>query len=161
MKGLGVIFNKEMRRVFREPKMIFSLFILPVILMIGIYGLMGILAQNMEEDVQAHVPVVYMYNVPGEIDGALADFKAGALVTVLDSVSDAESKKAELADGTADLIVVFPENFMEMVQSYQTGDAIPDVAVYYNPSEDYSSEAWRRFNAVLEGGSFCLLCVLT
>ena len=52
MRGLKVVFNKEMRRVFREPKMIFSLFLLPVILMIGIYGLIGYLGENLSKDIE-------------------------------------------------------------------------------------------------------------
>ena len=41
------IFKKEIFRVFSDKKMIFSLFILPAILMFGIYGLMGSLMNNM------------------------------------------------------------------------------------------------------------------
>ena len=47
-RGLKVVLIRKMRRVFREPKMIFSLFLLPVILMIGIYGLIGYLGEKSE-----------------------------------------------------------------------------------------------------------------
>ena len=32
MRGIKIVFQKEMKRVFKDKKMIFSLFILPVIL---------------------------------------------------------------------------------------------------------------------------------
>ena len=146
MRGLKVVFNKEMRRVFREPKMIFSLFILPVILMIGIYGLIGYLGQNMTQDIEDHRSIVYMENMPEEISAMMSDFAAQSEIISFDGSSDLEAMKAQVADGSIDLIVIFPENFMETVNSYEEQGEIPDIQVFYNPSEDYSSEAWTRLN---------------
>ena len=36
MNGIKQIFQKEMARIFRDKKMVFSVFILPVAIMIGI-----------------------------------------------------------------------------------------------------------------------------
>lgn len=151
MRGLKVVFNKEMRRVFREPKMIFSLFILPVILMIGIYGLIGYLGQNMTQDIEDHRSIVYMENMPEEISAMMSDFAAQSEIISFDGSSDLEAMKAQVADGSIDLIVIFPENFMETVNSYEEQGEIPDIQVFYNPSEDYSSEAWTRLNTALDG----------
>ena len=151
MRGLKVVFNKEMRRVFREPKMIFSLFILPVILMIGIYGLIGYLGQNMTQDIEDHRSIVYMENMPEEISAMMSDFAAQSEIIPIDGSSDLEAMKAQVADGSIDLIVIFPENFMETVNSYEKQGEIPDIQVFYNPSEDYSSEAWTRLNTALDG----------
>lgn len=140
-----------MRRVFREPKMIFSLFILPVILMIGIYGLIGYLGQNMTQDIEDHRSIVYMENMPEEISAMMSDFAAQSEIISFDGSSDLEAMKAQVADGSIDLIVIFPENFMETVNSYEEQGEIPDIQVFYNPSEDYSSEAWTRLNTALDG----------
>ena len=150
MRGLKVVFNKEMRRVFREPKMIFSLFILPVILMIGIYALIGYLGKNMTQDIEEHKSIVYVENMPEEISGLMGDFMDQSQVTVFDESSDLEAMKALVADGSIDLIVIFPENFMESVESYTERGEIPDIQVFYNPSEDYSNEAWTRLNTVFD-----------
>lgn len=149
MRGLKVVFNKEMRRVFKEPKMIFSLFILPVILMIGIYGLMGYLAQNMSKDIEEHKSIVYMQNTPPQVSSLLEGFTSQAQVTDMDAGSDLDALKQQVANGEIDLIVIFPEDFMESVSGYEDGAAIPDVQVFYNPSEDYSSEAYSRFSSEL------------
>lgn len=149
MSGLKVVFNKEMRRVFKEPKMIFSLFILPVILMIGIYGLIGYLGQSMNKDIEEHKSIVYVENMPAEVEGLFADFARQAQMTAFDASADLDSMKQQVADGNIDLIVIFPENFMESINAYEEGTPIPDIQVHYNPSEDYSSEAWSRFSAVL------------
>ena len=46
MNGTKAIYCKELKRVFKDSKMIFSLFILPVVLMVGIYSLMGYLGNK-------------------------------------------------------------------------------------------------------------------
>ncbi len=149
MRGLKVVFNKEMRRVFREPKMIFSLFILPVILMVGIYALIGYLGNSMTKDIEAHTSLVYMQNVPSELNDSLSAFTSKADVRGVESSEMLEELKTQVANGDVDLVVVFPQDFMSAVNDYEHGSGIPDVLVYYNPSEDYSSEAWNRFSDVL------------
>ena len=151
MRGLKVVFNKEMRRVFREPKMIFSLFILPVILMIGMYALMGYLAQSMTQDIESHKSIVYVENMPDEISPYMDDFFSQTEMTVFDASADLDSMKEQVAQGNIDLIMIFPENFMEQVENYTEGSPVPDIQVFYNPSEDYSNEAWTRLNAALDG----------
>lgn len=150
MRGLKVIFYKEMRRVFREPKMIFSLFILPVVLMVGIYGLIGYLGSNLIQDIQEHAPVVYIQNMPEDCEDLLGDFIGQAQVTYFDSTADLEGMKPRIADGSLDLIILFPEDFSESVHNYEENGTIPDVQVFYNPSEDYSSEAFSRLTAALD-----------
>ena len=41
MNGIKQIFQKEMARIFRDKKMVFSVFILPVAIMIGILMVTG------------------------------------------------------------------------------------------------------------------------
>ena len=44
MKNAGIIIKKELNRVFGDKKLIFSLFLLPAVMVIGIYSLIGQLA---------------------------------------------------------------------------------------------------------------------
>ena len=60
MYGIKAIVSKELRRVFKDRKMIMSLFVLPVILVVGIFSLIGMLVKSQIDDVQEHVPVVYV-----------------------------------------------------------------------------------------------------
>ena len=64
MYGIKAIVSKELRRVFKDRKMIMSLFVLPVILVVGIFSLIGMLVKSQIDDVQEHVPVVYVVNEP-------------------------------------------------------------------------------------------------
>ena len=58
MYGIKAIVSKELRRVFKDKKMIMSLFVLPVILVVGLFSLIGMLVKGQMDDVQEHEPVV-------------------------------------------------------------------------------------------------------
>ena len=62
MKSAGQIIRKEIQRVFSDRKLIFSLFILPAILVIGIYYIMGQMQTVMMEDINAHQSIIYIQN---------------------------------------------------------------------------------------------------
>ena len=66
MRGIKIVFQKEMKRVFKDKKMIFSLFILPVILMVGLYGLMGYLAEQMVQ-VFSSISLLYGFKMNRKI----------------------------------------------------------------------------------------------
>ena len=155
MKGAGIIIRKELKRVFGDRKLVFSLFILPAILMIGIYSLMGNLIKSMESDITEHVSEVYVVNADQGFKQTAKEMKyeEGANVTYL---TDAEyaSQKADLEDkvlnGNAELIVVFDKDFENTVAAYtKAGDATPAVNVFFNDSENYSSQAYSVFSGVL------------
>ena len=74
MSGFKAVYCKEMKRVFKEPKMIFSIFLLPVILMIGIYSLVGFMTNNMINDIQEHRGTVMINHMPDALEADFADF---------------------------------------------------------------------------------------
>lgn len=64
MEGIKNIIKKELTRVFTDKKIIFSLFILPGVLIMVMYSIMGKLISNMEKDIEDHIPTVYIQNAP-------------------------------------------------------------------------------------------------
>lgn len=150
MSGIKQIFNKEMARIFKDKKMVFSVFLLPVLIMVLILSIVNGLASNMKDDIESHVASVYIMNQPealGDIlDATGAKFKLKTIAT------EKEMKKAkkEILDGEADLIVEFPDDFRQAIENYQEGSKIPQVKTYQNPSEDYSREAADNMDNALE-----------
>ena len=59
MKGIREIFRKEIARVVKDKKMLFSVFLLPALLMVGLMMLIGNLQKNMTVDIDNHIPVIY------------------------------------------------------------------------------------------------------
>ena len=149
------IFKKEIYRVFSDKKMIFSLFILPVIMMVGLYALMGVLMKNMVNDVEEHVATVYVQNAPEEIKTIISQtgYLETAEITYLAanaSAEEIEDIRAKILDGEAELLVTFEEGFLEKAAAYkEAGDVIPQVKVGYNSSENYSSSAASKFNEMV------------
>ena len=154
MYGIKAIISKELRRVFKDKKMVMSLFVLPVILVMGIFSLMGMLIKGQMDDVQAHEPVVYIVNEPDSFESFAATAGISGY-TVLDAgdTEGFEATRAGLYDKSTDLIMVFPDGFEKLVMTGmdEIADiATPEIELFYNPSEDYSSEARDIYMSYLD-----------
>lgn len=149
------IFKKELARVFSDKKMIFSLFVLPAVLMFGIYGLMGMLMNNMVSDIEEHVGSVYVQNAPEGFEELAAQSGYDKLANITYLAADTSAEKiADLKDGIlnggVDLLVTFDAQFMEKVAAYQNaGDPIPSVSMAYNSSLNYSNAARSTFSGMM------------
>lgn len=148
MVGVKNIVKKELTRVFTDRKMLISLFILPGVLIMVMYSIMGNLMSNMEKDIEAHISTVYIQNAPEDLDdiidavGFIGDIKYLKASDSTGSITDGILK------GDIDLLVIFDEGFSKMIQSYKDiGDPIPEVRTFYNPAEDYSNAAKNNFTA--------------
>ena len=158
MNGMKQIFSKEITRVFKDKKMVFSTFLLPVLIMVCIMAIVNSLVGNMMEDIEQHDPIVYVQNEPQSFQEFLKAGKFQYEIREISSKEERSKAEGEILDGSADLIVEFPEKFEEMIADYQTGDEIPQVRTYYNPSEDYSQAAYDEISAgTLEGYRQALL----
>lgn len=142
--GFKVIFSKELKRVFGDKKMVFSLFILPIILIAGIYGMMFFLVDKQKSSINEHVSEVFVQNMPDNFSELMSKHTE-CNINVIPAGESVESYKDGLLDGTYDLVVVFPENFYENFKNADAGSALPDIKTFYNPSENNSGEARTRF----------------
>ena len=140
MRSLRVVMKKELDRVFKDRKLVFSLFILPAVMMVMIYGLMGMMVSNMMSDIEEHVPVIAAVNLPDDFR-KLADSAEYPIDWHPAAESETDALKEELRGGDLDLILVFPENYSDRVANYKTGDQVPQIRTFYNPADDYSSTA--------------------
>lgn len=151
MNGIKIVFSKEMKRVFKDPKMIISLFILPVLLMVLIYGLIGFLTKQQENEEEQHVFQVAIQNAPADLETSIKGFLEKSEVTWLSSSDSTEEFKAGIYSGDKDLLVVFPADFTEKIVSYKEGDVHPHVSIFFNPSQANSNNAWSGFTVMLSG----------
>ena len=140
MKSLRVVMKKELDRVFHDRKLVFSLFILPAVLMIALYGLMGMMMSRMIEDIEEHVPVVHAVDAPEDLKALIREsgWQVDWAETDRSLLDDA---KEAVREGEIDLLIVFPEDFSARVASYQAGQEIPEIRTFYNPTSDYSKAA--------------------
>lgn len=149
MTGTGQICKKELDRIIKDKKMIFSVFILPILLMVVIMSLVSGLSKNAQQDVSSHTSIVYVQNMPSDFAQYLKDTKVKCKLLEVEDRADTES---QIKNGKADLMIEFPENFQQEIADYQKGSQIPQIKTYYNPSEDYSQEAYNDISSgALEG----------
>lgn len=152
MSGIKQIFRKEMTRIFKDKKMVFSVFLLPVLIMVFIMSIVGTLVSKMENDIEQHSSIVYMQNEPESFGMFLKQTEFGGTVKAIETEASMEEAKDKILNGKADLIIEFPEEFDRVISAYETGDEIPQIKTYYNPSEEYSQAAFREISTgILEG----------
>lgn len=148
MSGISQICRKELARVFKDKKMIFSVFFLPVLIMVGIMTLVSNLSMSAEKDVETHNAIVYVQNAPVGFEDFL---RASEKECEIIEMSDRAGTEDMIRNGDADLLIEFPKDFTDAVSSYKAGDAVPQIKTYYNPSEDYSRAAYDAISTgVLE-----------
>lgn len=146
------IFKKEVYRIFSDKKMIFSLFILPLIIMVGMFGLMGMLMGNMVSEVEEHVATVYVQNAPEEVKSIINESGYLNVADVTHLAADASAEeiaeiRASILAGEADLLINFDTEFMALAAAYkEAGDTIPQVTIGYNSSRNYSNAAASNFD---------------
>ena len=149
------IFKKELMRVFSDKKMIFSLFILPAIVMLGVYGLLGAMTDKMETDIEEHISVTYIQNAPEGFKELATQVGYDAAAEIKYVAADASAEeveqiKADILNGGVDLFVVFDKDFLAKAEAYQNaGDPIPSVKLGYNSTMNYSSAARSMFIAMV------------
>lgn len=144
---MKTIYRKELARIFKDKKMIFSVFLLPVLIMVGIMGLVGMLAEKEAKKIEEHQSIVYMINEPDSFSQFAETAGLHMKTRKISTADDLKKAKNELREGDADLIVEFPDSFEADIAGYETGDTVPQVKTYYNPSEDYSASAYEMISA--------------
>jgi sodium transport system permease protein len=153
LNGTKNIIKKELARVFSDKKLIFSLFIMPAVMIVGVYSLMGSLMSNMMNDIEEHIPTVYIQNVPEGLEETITATGFQAQIEYLSAGDNTDTLKDGVLGGTVDLLIVFEESFYDTIAAYQVaGDPIPEVKTFYNSAEDYSVAAREKFvSTVLNG----------
>lgn len=146
---LFTIIKKELARFFGDKRMLFTA-LMPGILIYAMYTVMGQGFSEMhtvEDDYTYDVRVV---ELPQALEG-LKEMDGLNVVTVQES--NIEQMKQLVADGAADLLVVFPADFDEQLLTYDVTTATtpaPNVEIYYNSAENTSGGAYGMITAMLD-----------
>ena len=148
-----LIAKKELFRIFSDRKMVFSLYILPVIIVVAIYSIMGQLIGSMSKDIEEHNAVITVVNSTDELKDIIKSSEMGKNADITFVTEDEyNSKKAEIEDsilnGDSDLIVYLDKDFGSVADSYVAGgDSLPSMKIFYNSTENYSSASYSNFDS--------------
>lgn len=151
MSNIIIIVKKELYRVFGDKKLIFSLFILPAIIMIAIYSVMGNMIGSLTSDIEEHIATVTVVNATDDLK-AIMDGVGYSDKSDVDFISEADYSAhkediiEQVRNGNIDLVVYLEPDFAKLADAYSnSGDAVPEMKIYYNSTENYSGQAYSVF----------------
>lgn len=143
------IMRKELARFFGDKRMVFTTILMPGLMIYVIYSFMGsgMMKEFMPDE--SYVAEGYVQNMPAELEESMNTL--GAEWQQVDA-AEAEAIKQNIKDKEADVLVVFPENFVQAVDDYDVaaGEAAPNVEIYYNSTETESEQIYREMSNLLE-----------
>ena len=139
MKNVFTILKKEFTRFFKDRRMVISIF-LPGIMIFLLYTIMGSIISEVNKPDENYKYTAYIENsVPQEFSVMLSLLE----VKEYDSI---DAAKADVSDGNLDLIIVFPQDFMDKIGT----ETPPDVRIYFNNAVDNSINGYNVVCSVLE-----------
>jgi len=137
--NIFTIMKKELARFFGDKRMVFTTILMPGLLIYVIYSFMGDgMMESLMTD-EEYVVKAYVENMPEELETTLGELSVEW--TEIDADTDKEQLKLEIQEKTADALVVFPEEFLAQVGTYDvtSGLAAPNVEIYYNSANTESA----------------------
>lgn len=140
MREVFAVVKKELSRFWLDKKLLFNTLILPGVGIFLIYSLLGSVFSNQTEETQTTPSTVHVSALPDAYE-ALFDDDLFAFEPYLN-----EDPKT-LIDESRGAVLIFDADFSEKIAA----DAFPQVALYYNATNEQSALAGNRVNAVLNG----------
>ena len=146
------IFKKEMARFFGDKRTAFTTILLPGLMIFVMYSVMGDAMSSqfsVEEDYKYEC---YVQNPP-EDEALMGMIESQFDWKTISSDEESDKAKQEITQKEADLFVLFPENFIQDIQTeyaQNAGVSAPEVQIFYNSSETSSNSAYSIMVALLD-----------
>jgi len=153
MSNVITIIKKELARFFGDKRLVFTTLIMPGLMIYLMYSLMGDGMMKQFTTADDYVAKAYAVNMPAVLKN---DLFQGAQIEWEDwdgNPADQERILKEIEDGEKDILVYFPEGFMEDVDAYQQGITAgnaPQIEMYYNSEKSDSMAARERVMNALD-----------
>ncbi len=138
MRDVLTIMSKELKRFWIDKKLLFTTILLPGIFIYLIYFIMGNVVGSRLDEITQSTTQLYVENLPEALE-PLFD-------PTLFEVQPYTSEDPEtLVNETEGVILIFEEDFLEKLSS----DAFPAITLYYDGSNENSSEGGSRVRNIL------------
>ena len=150
MRNIKGIFKKEIDKVFKFPRTIFTTLLLPGFIIFIVYFAIGQAVGSSLKKVREHESIIYLIEAPqsfydaAEVARNIPEF--GKFTFQEKNLNDLDALKDEIKEGKADAVVVFDADFDNKI----SGNQKPQVRIYYDESFNNSSVALNRIQTILE-----------
>lgn len=144
------IIRKEFARFFGDRQLLFTTVIMPGLLIYIIYSIMGSGIGKITSEGQDAQVNVYVENMPASLAPMLMSMDTNMILEPFNAGVRQMVDRVEDKDNNI-VLVCFPDDFDEMVQSYtpQSGVKAPNVEVYYNSANNASMRVYAEVTALL------------
>lgn len=142
MNSILTIMKKELSRFFGDKRLVLTTVIMPGLMVYLIYSFMGSTMMEKFSADEEYTPKVYVQNMPESLQDSIEEAIPATWEAQTPDM-DVTAVKQQIQDKELDALVIFPENFDQVVADYDvaSGEAAPNVKVYYN-SADMESNAF-------------------
>lgn len=143
MKNISLIVKKDLDKIFKFPRMLFTTILLPGLIIFIVYGIMGSAITSMEENVEAHNSIIYIIN---EDEEYLKMFESINNYEIKKDNSNTNEIKKYIDEGTVDALIILDEGFTNKINNNER----PKVEIYYSQVNTNSMEAYNKILTTLE-----------
>lgn len=147
MHNVITVIKKEFSRFFRDKRLVLGTLLLPGLLIFVLYTFMGNAFASNEEEI-SKISVINPSAIFSQfIEQAESAGDFPYRFTQSES-GDVNAEKEALKKGDIHLVLVFPENFDELI--FQGASPAPNVELYYNSAVIKSSSAYTAVSQLLD-----------
>ncbi|MFA7367537.1 MAG: ABC transporter permease [Bacilli bacterium] len=143
MKEIKQIIKKELDKIFKFPRVIFSTLILPGLLIFGIYSFMGTSLKGEIDRTTVYKPLIIIENAPDSFLGVFDAFSENFIIFNPEGLSE-EQVKEKLVKSELDLVVTFSDDFEDSVFTEDS-----KVTILANNGNSNSYSAYSLFSEIL------------
>lgn len=143
------VMKKELARFFRDRRMVINTLLLPGVMIYLVYTLLGSTMMKSFLPEADYVAKGYVVDLPESLREELRALRVDWQEADRDQITEL---KQAIQEKEADGLVVFPADFDQAVAQYdvQSGEAAPNVEIYYNSTETESENFYSEVEEVLE-----------
>jgi len=124
--------------------------IMPAVLIYVIYSFMGTMMVNVFAPDEDHAPRIYVLNLPESITRIT---RSAGISLISIEAYEVEGIKERINQKEADLCLIFPPGFDELVEAFDVQTATspaPNIEIYFNSTEPNSQDAYTKAVAMLD-----------
>lgn len=151
MKNLVfIIMKKELYRFFGDKRLVFSTLIMPFIMMVVMYQVIGFGMNSMTKVDENYIVQAVSINTPLFMERWSEKYNIN--LEQMNGVSVKYKQKMKILENKKDIIIYFPESFEEKASNYdiKLGKKAPEIKIYYSSAIKESLVAYEKIKYLLE-----------
>ncbi|QSX06528.1 ABC transporter permease [Sedimentibacter sp. zth1] len=147
--SIVTIIKKEFARFFGDKRLFFTTVIMPGLMIYIMYSLMGGAFSNVFSVDEEYASKVNIVNLPQSVETMLSELSLDKKDITVDDVT---VSKEQIVNEKLDLLIVFPENFDEIVPSFDniSNEKALNIDMYYNSASTKSQNIYSIISDILD-----------